>query len=177
VRLFYPIGEEEDSSAPNPGDLPADCQDAKVRLNPDPPAEMPLYHPRSIEEAVRIILGVISDTARDMLRAVPRDERVVSTHFGLGTTIRNCMIHSNTNQRDLLADYQRVSGEDASGPADPDSVRRSHVTPDRHQARAVKHQINGDSLLTVLPSFMRRFRQLLENPSNTVIVMFVCVSP
>jgi len=127
--LFYPIAED----AP-----PDDDDDDGIALPdaievPRAPAgdheqeaevEFKVYHPRTMKEAVKIVLNALSEEDKENVRATTdRDEFRVGCHFSLSLWVRNAMIHANRNRLDLYADFQRGCREGRwSGTPEPDDV-------------------------------------------------------
>jgi hypothetical protein len=121
-KLFVPISETHVDDSPATDASPIDYQDLSVRLDA-PGRQEQLYHPASIAEAVETVLKAISAEAKRLLQSVPKDELLANTHFGLGAAIRSCMIYSNVNQLDLMADFQNGCRTGKwQGTAEPDAV-------------------------------------------------------
>lgn len=83
----------------------------------------PLYGPKTMDEALEILLRAINPTQKGTIRKQAKDDFITSAHFGLALWIRNAMIHENPYYIDLMADFQRGCREGKwEGEAEPDSV-------------------------------------------------------
>ena len=114
---YYPLSDEyvteyADESGDNLSDMVVETADPLI-----------LHHPKTINEAVDIVLNELSDENKGSIRKQDKDEFVINAHFGLGLFVRNTMIHQNKNQVDLMADYQkRFCGDTDWIPVDADTV-------------------------------------------------------
>jgi hypothetical protein len=89
------------------------------------PAPVKPHHPKTIAEAVEIVVKELSSETRDMIRQQDQKAFVTASHRGLGASIRNCMIFCNENLFDLMADFQKGGREGRwEGPADVDGVSK-----------------------------------------------------
>lgn len=127
---FYPISDdapsdEEDYGAPavTPDVVDAAVTEPERQLDRQA-ADLPTYHPKTMAEAVRIIIGVLDAETKDQIRAsVDKGEYGLENHFGLALWVRNAMIHLNKNSLDLYADFEKGCRKDKwDGMAEPDSV-------------------------------------------------------
>lgn len=82
------------------------------------------HHPKTIEEAVGIVLAILSKENQALIRAQPREAFAVMQHFGMGMWIRGIMINRNENYIDLMADFQKrqKNGLQKGGRIEPDDV-------------------------------------------------------
>ena len=123
---FYPLHddydpEEDDGIPASEADLSPLAEWAEQNMPPPPE----LYHPKTVEEAVDIVLNALSYEKKDLIREQDKDEFMTSAHFGLGMGIRNTMLHQNENLIDLMADFQQGCREGKwDGQAEPDDVSR-----------------------------------------------------
>ena len=122
-KLFYPLpvgympsykGQEFDNVLQS------------VLLNKSPNTKPCIFSPKTLDEAIEIVVKKMSAKSRKSIKDNPdKDAFITEQHFGMGLWVRNSLIHQNQNQIDLMADYQRVCGiESLNGypPVDPDEV-------------------------------------------------------
>lgn len=124
-KLFYPIGEEfYEEDMTEPGNEPPQPEYDSPQENVQEDADtLPSYHPKTIAEAVDILMEVLPVGTKQQVLAIPRDEIAVQAHFGLSLWIRNVMIHQNENQVDLMADVEKGCRDGKwDGYAEADSV-------------------------------------------------------
>lgn len=82
-----------------------------------------LHNPRTIAEALTILLGSLSVDQKATIRQQSRDEFVNGGHIGLGLWIRNSMIHRNPFKEHLEHDFMRVNGDlDLNGVPQADAI-------------------------------------------------------
>lgn len=116
--LFYPIGEEFYEEGPKQ-ELPPPY----VPPSDEPAEALSGYHPKTVEEAVQILLRVLTPEQKEQIALKTKDEFCGEQHFGMAMWIRNAMIHGNENQIDLMADFEKGCREGQwEGYPEPDSV-------------------------------------------------------
>lgn len=130
--LFYPIADDDSPSDIEGEDTRTDAQrDALEQLRrkflrgqgvAEVPA--PQHHPKTLAEAVQIVLVTMQPETKERIRAASdREEFITGSHFGMAMWIRNNLIHQNQNRIDLYADFQKGSREGKwAGSAEPDAV-------------------------------------------------------
>jgi hypothetical protein len=102
-----------------------------VMLNKSPNTKPRIFSPKTIDEAVDIVVKKMSAKSRESIRDNPdKDGFITEQHFGMGLWVRNSLIHQNPYMLDLMADYQRGQGIDkwtGYPPAEPDTVSAAIV--------------------------------------------------
>lgn len=118
--LFYPIRDDDPSDDDDDGGDTAGTTPGAI----DEAAAIPLYHPKTLAEAVGILLEALNTETKDWVRAsADRDGFRLDCYFGMAMWIRNSMIHGNRNIIDLYADFQKGCREGRwDGVAEPDDV-------------------------------------------------------
>jgi len=82
-----------------------------------------MNHPKTMSEAVAIILEKLPNKNKDEISKSDKDTLISDAHFGMGMWIRNNLIHQNENKIDLFADFQKGCREGKwEGMAEPDNV-------------------------------------------------------
>jgi hypothetical protein len=74
----------------------------------------PTYHPKSVDEASRILIRLLSPENRLKVRAMSLAELQEGANFGVCMEIRNRMMHGNRRLPLLLADAESPSADDWS---------------------------------------------------------------
>ena len=112
--LFYPIeddapSDDEDYGAFAVTHSAGDEELTELLRKSRQEAEaIPMYHPKTIAEAVKIVLDALSPEAKAEFRqSSDKEEFCLDCHFGIALWIRNAMIHRNENIVDLYADVQK----------------------------------------------------------------------
>ena len=122
----YPLsdaGSVPDSEDAVPCPVEGVCTDEH---DPDQDDDIPeqLRHPKTVAEAVGIVMNALTDETKHGIRMkTDRDRFLIDCHFGLTLWIRNLLIHRNRNLIDLCADFQRGGCEGKlGGSTDPDAI-------------------------------------------------------
>jgi len=128
-KLFYPIPEEHNAAVIEKFRQGIEMTDDELALiarkvneamdsKPKPP-----FHPKTIDEAVGIVLKELSEDTKMEIRSQRKEELVLKAHFGMGMWIRNNLIHQNVDKIDFFADFQKGCQEGKwEGCVEPDSI-------------------------------------------------------
>ena len=123
-KLFYPIGDDASAADDDEEAAVGEAAELKIQIKRAEENHNILYHPKTIEDAVRTVLDALPPESKEEIRGMTdKDKFSLDCHFGLAMWVRNSMIHLNENRIDLYADIQKGCREGKwSVMAEPDSV-------------------------------------------------------